>query len=100
MRASQSVNYQNMSGYRLRVPTNSLDNGLLLCQVINDGYIGRGNPAPTNTSTHHLSVDRALLHSDDSASCEGLTEHISCADVDNMRPFGSVRGEFRLPDVR
>ena len=34
---------------------------LVLCQVINDGYIGRGNPAPTNTSIRHLSVDRALV---------------------------------------
>ena len=32
----------------------------LLCQVINDLYIGRGNPVPTNGSTHHLSIDRTL----------------------------------------
>ena len=31
----------------------------MLCQVINDGYIGRGNPAPTNISIRHLSVNRA-----------------------------------------
>ena len=35
---------------------------LVLCQVINDGYIGRGNPAPTNISIRHLSVDRALVN--------------------------------------
>ena len=38
----------------------SMETKLVLCQVINDGYIGRGNPAPTNTSIRHLSVDRAL----------------------------------------
>ena len=33
---------------------------VVLRQVVNDGYIGQGNPAPTNTSTRHLNVDRAL----------------------------------------
>ena len=33
---------------------------IVLCQVINDWYIGRGNPAPTNGFTHHLSVDRTI----------------------------------------
>ena len=36
------------------------DEKLLLCQVINDLYIGRGNPVPTNGSTHHLSIDRTI----------------------------------------
>ncbi len=34
---------------------------LVLCQVINDLYNGRGNPVPTNEFTHHLSVDRTLF---------------------------------------
>ena len=33
----------------------------MLCQVINDLYIGWGNPAPTNGVIHHLSVDRTLI---------------------------------------
>ena len=32
----------------------------MLCHVINDGYIGRGFPAPTNTATYHFRVDRLL----------------------------------------
>ncbi len=32
----------------------------MLCQAINDLYIGQGNPAPTNGVIHHLSVDRTL----------------------------------------
>ena len=33
---------------------------LVPCQVINDLYLGQGNPVPTNGSAHYLSVDKAL----------------------------------------
>ena len=41
---------------------------VVLCQVINDLYIGRGNIAPTNRSTHHLGVDSTVVY--------GSTHHL------------------------
>ena len=33
---------------------------IVLCQAINDLHFGQGNPAPTNSSTHHLNVDKTI----------------------------------------
>ena len=41
-----------------------------------------------------------LMHTNDPTSREGLTKHIRCPDVDNVRSFAGIRWEFRLPDVR
>ncbi len=43
---------------------------VVLCQVINDLYIGQGNPVPTNGSTHHLSIDKTVGYLSKSIYCD------------------------------